>query len=78
MREAGRVVTRERSTPLLVDVLTGDRTDLAALGRGQAIVRMLPVYGLPILTLLLIACALPAARAQAPEPVAITATAVTT
>jgi hypothetical protein len=31
--QAGRwVVTRERGAPLLVDVLTGDRTDLAALG----------------------------------------------
>src|SRR4029079_6400598 len=37
------------------NALEPTRADLAALGRGQAIVRMLPVYGIPILTLLLIA-----------------------
>ena len=37
------------------NALEPTRSDLAALSRGQAIVRMLPVYGLPILTLLLIA-----------------------
>ena len=30
------------------------RSELAALGRGRAIVRLMPVYGLPILTVLLI------------------------
>ena len=37
------------------NALEPTRSDLAALTRSQAIVRMLPVYGLPILMLLLIA-----------------------
>ena len=37
------------------NALEPTRSELAALSRGQAIVRMLPVYGLPILTVLLIA-----------------------
>src|SRR5438132_1062035 len=36
------------------NALEPTRTELAAMSRGQAIVRMLPIYGLPILTLLLI------------------------
>jgi ribose transport system permease protein len=37
------------------NALEPTRSELAALSRGQAIVRVLPVYGLPILTILLIA-----------------------
>ena len=36
------------------NALEPTRSELAALSRGQAIVRLLPVYGLPILTVLLI------------------------
>ncbi len=36
------------------NALEPTRSELAALSRGQAIIRLLPVYGLPILTLLLI------------------------
>jgi ribose transport system permease protein len=36
------------------NALEPTRSELAALSRGQAIVRMLPIYGLPILTLILI------------------------
>jgi ribose transport system permease protein len=36
------------------NALEPTRAELAALGRRDAIVRVLPVYGLPILTLLLI------------------------
>ena len=34
------------------NALEPTRADLATLSRGQAIARMLPVYGLPILTVL--------------------------
>src|SRR5204862_2641968 len=37
------------------NALEPTRTELARLSRGQALARMLPVYGLPILTVLLIA-----------------------
>src|SRR6058998_336603 len=37
------------------NALEPTRTELARLSRGQAIVRLLPIYGLPILTVLLIA-----------------------
>ena len=37
------------------NALEPTRSELAALSRGQAILRVLPVYGLPILTILLIA-----------------------
>jgi ribose transport system permease protein len=37
------------------NALEPTRSELATLSRGQAIVRMLPIYGLPILTVLLIA-----------------------
>ena len=37
------------------NALEPTRSELAALSRGQAIVRVLPIYGLPILTVLLIA-----------------------
>src|SRR5712691_9204614 len=37
------------------NALEPTRSDLATLSRGQAIVRVLPIYGLPILTVLLIA-----------------------
>ena len=36
------------------NALEPTRSELATLSRGQAIVRILPVYGLPILTVLLI------------------------
>ena len=36
------------------NALEPTRSELAALSRGQAIARLLPVYGLPILTVLLI------------------------
>ena len=37
------------------NALEPTRSELATLSRGQAIVRVLPIYGLPILTVLLIA-----------------------
>ena len=50
-----RAADRRAMQSLKSNALEPTRSELAALSRGQAIVRLLPIYGLPILTVLLIA-----------------------